>query len=61
MKFLNESTAQDENGLSWFRNQTYAVHAYWPTCTECGKRTDVWWTCWPRDDRIVCDKCKEKL
>lgn len=61
LDILNEATAIDEKGRVWFKTNIFKAHAYWVACSECGKRTNVFWKCYPDVGKIVCENCREEL
>lgn len=60
LKLINDSTGTDENGRPWFKSRIEKPHAYWLTCSECGKRSNECWECWPSISKIVCNNCVNK-
>ena len=59
LDLLNESTALDKKGIVWFRTVLNKPHAFWITCSECGKRSNNYWESYPNNDILVCNNCKE--
>ena len=58
LNLLNESTANGD-GHTWFKTILRCAHAYWPSCSECGKRTDVYWHTYPNNGKLICENCIE--
>jgi hypothetical protein len=59
LKRVNESTAVDKKGKSWFKLKVGEQHMYWVKCDVCLKSTQYFWSDYPKKERKICDACIE--
>jgi len=57
---INDSTAVDDNNVTWFKKVLKTPHRTWKTCSLCEKKTNEYWETWPKKfEFLVCEKCIE--